>query len=94
MNRSFILLCLAAALLLATSAVAEQFNYPRFTLPTNLVTLGTALVNGSTIQLTAGALGDAGLAYYPTKVSATLGFSTNFTWIPDTCDPVFGGGDG
>lgn len=90
MNRSLWWLALA---LLTASAVAEQFSY-KFTLPTNLVTLRAATVNGTTLQLTPATANTAGLAYYPTKVSANLGFSTNFTWVPDTCDAANGGGDG
>jgi hypothetical protein len=89
MNQLFLLLAVA---FLATSAVAEQFSY-KFTLPTNLVTVGS-FVNGTSLRLTMAYPSSAGLAYYPNKVSANLGFSTNFTWIPEICPPTGVGAEG
>ncbi len=82
MNR-LVLLWFIVGLAVATIVVAEQFSY-KFTLPTNLVLVNT-VVNGTSLRLTSPYSGYAGLAYYPTKVSANLGFSTNFTWVPESC---------
>ena len=74
--------------LLATVVVAEQFSY-KFTLPTNLVTINS-VVNGTSLRLTSAFANYPGLAYFPTKVSANLGFSTNFTWVPESCSTPTG----
>jgi hypothetical protein len=88
MNKIF--LCLAMALI-ASSVVGEHFSY-KFTLPTNLVTLGSAVVN-ETLQLTEFP-GEAGLVYYPGRALVNVSFATEFTWIPTDCDTMTGGGDG